>query len=83
MLLQERSTFNGSTWLGTKDSWLERRCLIGQVLSTQIMTDSSKCHWWDFILGRTKKLGFKNICNEEYELYQPKETYEYIFTKYK
>ena len=31
----------------------------------------------------TKKLGFKNICNEEYELYQPKETYEYIFTKYK
>ena len=31
----------------------------------------------------TKKLGFKNIFNEEYELYQPKETYEYIFSKYK
>jgi hypothetical protein len=31
----------------------------------------------------TKKLGFKNTFNEEYELYQPKETYEYIFSKYK
>jgi hypothetical protein len=31
----------------------------------------------------TKKLGFKNIFNEEYELYQPNETYEYIFSKYK
>jgi hypothetical protein len=29
------------------------------------------------------KFGFKNIFNEEYELYQPKETYEYIFSKYK
>jgi hypothetical protein len=25
----------------------------------------------------------KEIFNEEYELYQPKETYEYIFSKYK
>ena len=31
----------------------------------------------------TKKLGFKNIFNEEYELSQSKETYEYIFSKYK
>ena len=31
----------------------------------------------------TKTLGFKNIFNEEYKLYQPKETYEYIFSKYK
>ena len=29
------------------------------------------------------KFGFKNIFNEEYKLYQPKETYEYIFSKYK
>ena len=31
----------------------------------------------------TKKLGFKNIFNEEHELYQSEETYEYIFSKYK
>ena len=31
----------------------------------------------------TKKLGFKNIFNEEYKLYQSEETYEYIFSKYK
>jgi hypothetical protein len=29
----------------------------------------------------TKKLGFKNIFNEEYELYHPKKTCEYIFSK--
>jgi hypothetical protein len=29
----------------------------------------------------TKKLGFKNIFNEEFKLYQPKETCEYIFSK--
>jgi hypothetical protein len=29
------------------------------------------------------KLGLKNIFNDEYKLYQPKETYEYIFSKYK
>jgi hypothetical protein len=40
---------NGPTWLGTKDSWFERRWLIGQVLS---MTDSSKCRCWDSILGK-------------------------------
>jgi hypothetical protein len=34
-------------------------------------------------LSDLKKVGFKNIFNEEYELYQPKETYEYIFSKYK
>ena len=37
--------------VGTKDSWFERRCLIGQVLS---MTDSSKCCCWDSILGRPR-----------------------------
>jgi hypothetical protein len=31
----------------------------------------------------TTKLGLKSIFNEEYKLYQPKETYEYIFSKYK
>jgi hypothetical protein len=31
-----KKELNGPTWLGTKDSLFERRCLIGQVLS---MTD--------------------------------------------
>ena len=35
-------------------TWFERRCLIGQVLSTQIMTDSSKYCCWDSILGRPR-----------------------------
>jgi hypothetical protein len=39
--------------------------------------------WFFYKWQCTQKLGFKNIFNEEYELYQPKETYEYIFSKYK
>ena len=59
------------TWLGPKDSWFERRCLIGQVLS---MTDSSKCCCWDYILGRpreNKGTNWKWRWKTEYEKNHP------------
>ena len=52
--VKKKSELNGPTWLGMKDSWFERRCLIGQVISTQIMTDFSKCRCWDSIQGRPR-----------------------------
>ena len=46
------------------------------------VSDTGWAHWASSFTNDkcTKKVGFKNIFNEEYELYQPKETYEiYIF----
>jgi hypothetical protein len=48
LFFELQNQYCGPTWLGTKDSW------FGHVLSTQIMTDSSKCRCWDSILGRPR-----------------------------
>ena len=54
---------------------------ISQIMNLSYLFMSDHDFFFFYKWQCTKKLGFKNIFNEEYELYHPKKTCEYIFSK--
>ena len=54
---------------------------ISQIMNLSYLFMSDHDFFFFYKWQCAKKLGFKNIFNEEYELYHPKKTCEYIFSK--